>query len=306
MMEEERERTGVQGWKQFLSNKKVLLDHFDRAKEKDQIHKVQTYRGVVAEEEFRKWLSEFLPKKYAVTSGYIISQNVSEDIKAPHYDVIIYDYLNSPILWCDDHSGASSNGKSRAIPAEHVMAVLEVKSKLNSTTVKDSINHLSELSSLCPTSDQQTDRYNSYLPSHFFCGIICYELIKQDEYSIAIFENMLRDEKEVPDGFFGVLILRGEGLPINCTGKIDLLVGTTNIKCSIKKDEISLLSKHSAKLSNSVKYKNKFMCAMLDWNEAVFSQFAFDLIARLTGDYRPGYASSMHAMNWVKPKNKID
>jgi hypothetical protein len=60
----------TQGWKQFLTARKEMLDAFDRAREKSSLHEVATYHGKVAEAEFRKWLGSFLPKRYGVTSGY--------------------------------------------------------------------------------------------------------------------------------------------------------------------------------------------------------------------------------------------
>ncbi len=79
-----------QGWKQFLTAKKEMLDSYDQARTHSKAHKVETYHGRVAEAEFRKWLTNFLPKKYGVTSGYIISQGISDVQRAPHFDVIIF------------------------------------------------------------------------------------------------------------------------------------------------------------------------------------------------------------------------
>ena len=125
---------GTQGWKQFLTSKKEMLDAFDGAKEKARAHLVQTSHGNVAEEEFRKWLSGFLPKKYAVTAGYIVSQGVGDEILLPHFEVVIYDQLESPVLWVESDSGLPLEKRPRAVPAEHVRAVLEVKSSLEASS----------------------------------------------------------------------------------------------------------------------------------------------------------------------------
>ena len=84
------------GWKQFLTSRKEMLDAFDRAREKSKSHEVETYHGRVAEAEFRKWLTSFLPKKFGVSSGFIISPGLKDTEKAPHFDVIIYEQLESP------------------------------------------------------------------------------------------------------------------------------------------------------------------------------------------------------------------
>jgi hypothetical protein len=91
-----------QGWRQIPTARREMLDAFDRAREKAGSHEVEIYHGKVAEAEFRKWLSSFLPKKYGVTSGYVVSPGLKSTEKTPHFDVIIYEQLESPILWVED------------------------------------------------------------------------------------------------------------------------------------------------------------------------------------------------------------
>src|SRR5262249_16659195 len=102
---------GTQGWQQLLTCKKERLDAFDRARQHSRPQEVETYHGIVAEAQFRNWLSEFLPKKYGVTAGYVISQGASERDKLPAFDVIIYDQLESPVLWIESHPDVSPLGK---------------------------------------------------------------------------------------------------------------------------------------------------------------------------------------------------
>ncbi|MGB9204978.1 MAG: DUF6602 domain-containing protein [Terriglobales bacterium] len=68
-----------------------MLDAFDRAREKAGSHEVETYHGKVAEAEFRKWLSSFLPKKYGVTSGYVVSPGLKSTEKTPHFEFFLCD-----------------------------------------------------------------------------------------------------------------------------------------------------------------------------------------------------------------------
>lgn len=58
-----------------------------------------TEPGEVAEAVFRRWLTRFLPERYGVTSGFVISPGLSSKRPLRHYDVIIYDRANSPVLW---------------------------------------------------------------------------------------------------------------------------------------------------------------------------------------------------------------
>lgn len=124
-----------QGWKQILTARDDLLSAYDRARKQARAHEVETFHGRVAEAEFRRWLAGFLPKRYGVTSGYIISPGMDGNCKAPHFDVIIFDQLESPVLWIEDHSDASPQGRSRAIPVEFVQCVLEVKASFSAENV---------------------------------------------------------------------------------------------------------------------------------------------------------------------------
>lgn len=137
-----------QGWKQFLQQRVDILAKYDSARTKATAKKVKVSHGIAVEAEVRSWLSHFLPKKYGVTSGFIISQGVSDEVATPHFDVIIYDQIESPILWIDDNDDQSENGKQRAIPSEHVKCVIEVKSQLTRKTVRDAFSQLKELETL--------------------------------------------------------------------------------------------------------------------------------------------------------------
>ena len=71
-----------QGWKQLLAERKRMLDLYDQAKQQANIHKIQTYHGRAGEAIFRACLESFLPGKYGVTSGYVISPGRTEQQKA--------------------------------------------------------------------------------------------------------------------------------------------------------------------------------------------------------------------------------
>jgi len=294
----------AQGWSQFLTARKEMLDSFDKARTYSKKHKVETSHGNVAEAEFRKWLSNFLPKKYAVTSGYIISPGISDSEKAPHYDVIIYEHLNSPILWIEDSPDKSEQGRSLAIPAEYVKGVIEVKSAFKNSTVKDAIQHLGELKKLMSGIDSPDERYKMYLPSDFFCGVVFFELRKDNEFDKSALNSIIGgiDLR----GFRGGVILRGEDHIKQVTGKIDLLRSETAMVSTIKKPERSLLSGWGDADSLRIKDDLHFG-AMLMWLEPNFSQYAFDLVALLNGTFEIGRLSSFHALGtteWAEAKKK--
>jgi hypothetical protein len=284
----------AQGWKQFLMSRKEILDTYDRAREKAKSHEVETFHGNVAEAELRKWLSSFLPKRYGVTSGYIVSMGLKSTEKTPHFDVIIYDQLESPVLWVEDFPDVSPQGRSLAIPAEHVRCVLEVKASFSSKAASDAIEHLTDLLPLTGGLDDPQEKYKLHLPPTFCCGLVFFELHKEHQFSEAATGTMISAIQL--RGFFGGIILRGEGHRRETTGKLHLLRSETPIESTIGKGKASLLNSGQAE---SIKIAdNLHFGSMLMWSEAYFSQFGFDLIAMMQGTYEAGRVSSFHGMGW--------
>jgi hypothetical protein len=282
-----------QGWKQFLTARQDLLSAYDTARIKARSHEIETYHGKVSEAEFRRWLSEFLPKRYGVTAGYVISSGVKCDEKAPHFDVIIYDALNAPVLWIEGDPDVSRAGRSMAIPVEYVQGVLEVKAAMNAKSTADAVEHLADLKPLMQNLDAPGERYKLHLPEHFFCGVIYFELRKADEYSEAALSNILSglDLR----GFIGGLVLRGDGHTKPVSGRISILRSEEAIESSIGRTKESLLQ--SAPMSASICVTDKLHFAtMLLWSEVAFSQFAFDLVAIMQGTYEVGRLSSFYGI----------
>ena len=273
------------GWKQSLTSRTKMLNAFDEAKIQDSLHEVQTYRGRVAEAEFREWLSKFLPKKYGITSGYVISQGVLANVKAPHFDVIIYEELEAPILWIETNPDQSSTGNSRAIPAEYVRAVIEIKSSFNSLNVTEAIKHLFDLRPLLADVDTPGERYKEYLPSNFFSATVFFELREKDKKNFVALQKYV--ETKGLRGFWGGLILRGEGLdPAGSSGRI-FRVQHVEETHQPAKDKSILGGFNSVHIANGLYWA-------LAWTDLYFSSFAFDLLAMLNGTYDPTRLSSFH------------
>lgn len=283
----------AQGWRQFLTARHEMLAAYDSARAKAKVHEVETYHGNVAEAEFRRWLSGFLPKRYGVTAGYIISQGVKSGEKAPHFDVVIYDAMNSPVLWIEEDADTSTAGRSMAIPAEYVLGVLEVKAAMTSATVTKAIEHLGDLTPLLNGVDDPSERYKLYLPQQFFCGLVFFELRKSEEYSEAALKNLLGALGL--RGFIGGIVLRGDGHTKELTGKLQILRSEQPIESTIDKAKQSLLQ--SAPMSSSIRVTDTLhFGTMLMWNKPAFSQFAFDVLAIMQGTYEQGRLSSFHGM----------
>lgn len=316
-------RITIQGWRQFLTSKKEMLDAFDQARDKAKAHEVETYHGKVAEAKFREWLSCFLPKRYDVTSGYVVSQWALDHVKLPHFDVIIYDKLESPVLWVEDCSDLSSSGFSRALPAEHVQAVIEVKSSLDSSTTADALKHLCDLVPLLAGKDTPDARYKRYLPPDFFTAVVFFELREKHEFSKAALNNLV-SPKELR-GYFGGIVLRGEGLPIEKCGRIRMFPSNTELKSSVGegKGKESLLTGSpwadsrpftiedcylgtiitpwSDEQEVAQQLSGAHLSARLSWDETEFVRFAFDLVALLKGTYQMSLPSSFHGLSVKAP-----
>lgn len=275
-------------WPQFLVAKRAMLDAYDRATahSKDQV--VQTHHGVVGEASVRDWLESFLPKRYGVTSGFIRAQGLPAPYQSSHFDVIIYDQLEAPILWIEDNKDKSNSGRTRIIPAEFALAVLEVKSAFNRRTVREAIAKLEELKPL--TSGFNDGTYPRFLPNQAILSMLFFELRKADQFDIEPL-NLIRDAR-FRRAFYNPVILRGEGRNSDDTALIQKLVGTETL--SPLWPDYGLL--HGVAGSGSIEVEGHHFSAMLLWADVNFATFAFDPLALLKGTYRAGYGSSFHGL----------
>jgi hypothetical protein len=280
-----------QGWKQILTAKMEILHAYDRAREHARSHEVETYHGRVAEAQVRGWLAGFLPKRYGVTSGYVVSPGLPSGTKPPHFDVIIYDQLEAPVLWIEGNPDSSTQDRSLAIPVEHVLAVLEVKAKFSSGTVKDAIEHLADLAPLMAAIDEPEQRYRLHLPPNFVCGACFVELREDEQYSEAALAAMLPGIQL--RGFFGGVILRDAGQHEQLSaGRVGLKLTKEPVKSTVKGRETAL-GEYGA--CDSIKVEEGVhLGAELTWSEDHFARFAFDLIAMIQGKYESGRASSAY------------
>jgi hypothetical protein len=199
---------GQHGWKEFHRNRKDILSEFDKILEQTTNRPIQVAHGQGVEAYLRKWLSEFLPKKYGVTSGYIIPNLYEDSGKIYHYDIIIYNRLDAPVLWTEGNEDNSEQGKYRAIPAKHVVAVYEVKSRLTKHNVSEALNKLN-----------QTKDFSDQLHPFYSCGIIFIELKDSDNNSESIVKELIKGKDIF--GFSGGVVLRYEG-DDTCTALINI------------------------------------------------------------------------------------
>ena len=258
---------------------------------------VQVHHGVVAEASVRDWLGTFLPKRYGVVSGHIRSQCPPTPHQTKHFDVIIYDQVESPTLWTEDNKDKSQGGLVRIIPAEFVRAVLEVKAVFNRQTVRDALAKLSELKPLMEAFDAPSEVYPNYLPASAVLGTLFFELRADDDHDFEAL-NLFR-AVDFQRWFYGAVIFRGERQNPDDTALI------SRTKSATQSDSIfasnGLLG--GLAMTDTVEVKGDNIAAVLQWSDVNFSRFAFDLLAMLRGTYRPGFVSSFHGLDFSRAEN---
>jgi hypothetical protein len=295
-------RYGLVGWQEFANNRKEILAKYDSAKSLTVSKPVKTEHGVIAEAAIREWLTKFLPGKYRVSSGYIIPDIVqTEDFKLYHYDVIIYDALNAPVLWTESNPDQSEQGRRRAIPAKYVHSVLEIKASFDVSPARDALNKLRQLNAIAP-----------YLPSEFSCAIIFVELPLHLISQTKLLYQLIPEPPVYK--YWGGLILRCE-VNNEMSGEIILSQGeentgsdSENLAIPLAKDidELSIFINSDGQLvieecGSSVKLvsngaRNWFvskgygpllhrrnLCINLTWSANGFSQFGLNLLSHLEG-----------------------
>ena len=291
---------GQHGWKEFLRNRKDIITEFDKVLEQTTNRPIHVAHGQAVEAYIRKWLAEFLPKKYAVTSGYIIPDLYDNSGKIYHYDIIIYNRLEAPVLWTEGNQDNSEQGKYRAIPAKHVVAVYEVKSRLTKDNVAEALSKL-----------DQTKDFSNQLNKNYTCGAIFIDLKESDKNKESILKELRKGANVF--GFSGGMVLRYEG-DDTPTGIISLLNTESNseaesIHCKPLAKRIDDLNIYITEEGNlecaepgsgaimvvtaentwsvsklyGVTYKEGSISVYLSWSRSNFSEFCINLLSALEG-----------------------
>jgi hypothetical protein len=298
----EDKNEGLVGWQEFTRNRDDILCEYDAAKRRNQSRPVRTSHGNAGEAAIRKWLTAFLPGKFAVTSGFIIPDIVqAHEYKIYDYDVIIYDKDNSPVLWVDGHSDFSEQGRKRAIPARHVKSVIEVKATFTKDNINDAVQKLDQLNELA-----------EHLPKNFTSSLLFFEHAEKFAVKSTILEKLLPERPIV--GYRGGVILRSD-LNQDMVGLFGLIrvaeegkqpVNLTDIPLARNIDDLEIERLQDGKIRVSgdagagleavawggqwkfIKHYGPHFWRStvginLSWSYSNFSRFAAELIERLEG-----------------------
>jgi hypothetical protein len=306
--EDEDKKIFIQsGWSQFTTQKRKMVSDFRIFKEMSDNRPTETDKGRFAEALFRDWLEQFLPAKYGVTSGYIIQQmdavkpRSALKGKLRHYDVIIYNRLDSPVLWTEISPDHSMSGRIRAIPAEYIHGVLEIKSTFNAKSIADAFKKLNELAPLLEIEDSN-EPYKQYISSDFYMGMIFFELPEKEQGKLQLLNKLM--PANFLRGFFGGIILSADGLDQRKTGRfVYQSVGNSPLSLAGVKGR-TLISVDGDILSDSTEISpGEHIVCMFGWSESNFSLFAFELIGVMNGTYHPGFVSSWYGLTFSLGSN---
>jgi hypothetical protein len=178
--------------------------------------------------------------------------------------------------------------------------VLEVKAAFSPRSVDDAMDHLKDLQPLMGGRDDPQDKYKLHLPTTFSCGLVFFEIRKEQQFSESSLAKLVAGVQF--RGFFGGVILRGEGHVVAATARLSLAQSKTPIKSTIGATKNSLL--RGVGMTESVRVTDDVhLGAILTWTEPNFSQFGFDVIAMMQGTYEIGRLSSFYGMGtseWEK------
>lgn len=288
------------GWPQFTTQKSKLVNDFRTFAEMSENRPTETDKGKFAEALFRDWLEQFLPAKYGVTSGYIISQGDSTlpgdalKGKLRHYDVIIYNKLDSPVLWTEISPDHSHSGRVRAIPAEYVHGVIEVKSSFNARSISEALKKLNELTPLLQF-DEPTERYKRFIPANFYMGLVFFTLPEKEQNKLDLLNKL--KPGTFPRGFHGCVILSADGLNQRNTGLLAYYPVGGSPMFLAKPEGRTLISDCGGMWTDSQELApGEHTVGIFSWSESNFAFFAFELIEVMNGTFRPGTLASKHGL----------
>ena len=146
--------------------------------------------GTYREKIIRAFLEPFLPTRLAIGNGFIIT---SKDRISSQCDIIIYDKDHTPII---------ENGEQKFFPVECVAGVIEAKSKLTKSSLKEALIKLSTVKELRNDIGNNPYIFKDYKSQSPFDPKL---KVRDQMATFLICENIEMDvEKEINDVFSDV------------------------------------------------------------------------------------------------------
>lgn len=206
-----------------------LLNEYDTAYAQTADDAVQTEHGVFCEAHFRSFLQQYLPKKYGVTKGHIITPDPGYTGALEEWDIIIYDAIEAPTLAIRRTHDEQKEAGKLSIPVEYVRAVVEVKATFNKVMAKKTTNKLGKLRSFLKPKNSPTAHGQTYLPAGFSAFAVFFEtkVKSAKEYTDALGKLAPIWQTDKPLPFSGGLIMRGQHCP-QYSARINYVMGPLN------------------------------------------------------------------------------
>ena len=209
-----------------------LLQEYDAAVAQAADDPVKTEHGVSCEAHFRSFLEQFLPKKYGVTKGYIITPDLQYAGPLEEWDIIIYDAMESPVLFVRRNREEHERAGKRGIPVEYVRGVVEVKATFNKVMAEKATKKLLKLRQFQKPEGSASAYGHTHLPSGFRAFAVFFEtkVNSAKEYAEALGSLAPFWQTNPLVQFSGALIIRGQSCPEYSASADYLMNGSTTFE----------------------------------------------------------------------------
>ncbi len=281
------------GAEAFYAERNSLLAEYDKAKAQTADDAVQVDHGIVAEALWRRWLTQFLPKRFGVTKGYIITHNLDYEGPLEEWDVIVYDRLESPVLFVRGTEATTGKDAKQAIPVEHVRGVIEVKATFNKPMVEKAANKLSKLRVFA--SQNESPRYPKYLVPPFLSGAVFFETAVKDQRDYCNALDALLPLCDEPISIGSCFVLRSQTNSDHCA-ELRFIQAEQPVNLGAHMEMSSW--KRVGTTGNHIS-----VGCLMGWGVNPFASYMFDFAAVLAGTYRPGFASSFYGLNFEQKQH---
>ncbi len=286
-MSETKSHIGIDS---FFAERDRLLFDYTIAKKQTSDDAVKTEHGNVAEVLARDWLQSFLPKRFGVCKGYIITPCLfMEEQELEEWDIVVYDAMESPVLF----TRGSGSELRQAIPVEHVRAVIEVKATLTPMMAEKCAKKLLKLKRYIGEND--SSNYPLFLCKPFVCAAMFFETkVKTlSEYRKALDQLTSLCKNNFP--FMGSLVLKSQTYPEH-SGYLKVFDESFMSTNNPLRQEMSSFSSSDGKHG---------LLGTFGYAVNNYPAFLFDFLALLRGTFQKERVSSFYGLDLKNTKASL-